>query len=119
MSEKRLSVPSKDWFIEVQEGLVKDKLTMIKFLNQDIAFNLQLKEKIENLKTIWILEHLIKTNQEHIRSLGDSIQFNRRIIDERRKAIRVRDIIEHRNEGGAGRAEGTGTKEIEQHSLAG
>lgn len=99
MPEKNQSVPSKDWFIETQEEIIKEKLTMIKFLNKDIAFNLQLKEKIENLKTTWILEHCIKTNQEHIRVLGDSIQFNRELIDERRKKLTVRNNLKYRNEG--------------------
>lgn len=118
-SNQKGVIPLNDWFIKVQEGLVKDKLTMIKFLNQDIAFNLQLKEKNENLKTIWMLEHFIKTNQEHIRVLGDSIQFNRGLIDERREELRLRDHLKHRDEIGAGRAEGSGSKVIKQPSVIG
>ena len=105
----------KDCYIENQENLIGEKLSMIRFLNKDMAFMLQLKEKARDPELIFQINCMIQDFQVHVCHLGRSIENNRRLISEREE--RLRNNLVDRNEVRNRPETGTRRGSIQQPSL--
>ena len=99
-----------DLFIECQRTIIADKFSMIRFLNKDMAFMLQLKEKTKDPELVFHINCMIQSFQAHVRHLGGSIVDNRRWIHEREESLRLRDHKLDRNDG-RNRSEGRDGRE--------
>jgi replicative DNA helicase len=63
-----------DWYIETQKIIIADKISMIRFLNKDMAFMLQLKEKTKDPEFIFRINCMIQDFQKYVLHLGKSIE---------------------------------------------
>jgi len=86
--ERRPGMSSKDWFIQVQEELMCNKRSLIKYLNKDLAYMLVLRERTEDSEQEALLNIIIHDEQYVIRRIGQSMVFNRRMIHERKQQLR-------------------------------
>jgi len=72
-----------DFFTQTQEKMIKEKLDFLRFLTKDIAFNLRLSEKYnEHNKMVFCLNCIIENERKYIKSLWESIHFNKELIGE-------------------------------------
>ena len=79
----------KDFFTQAQEEIIKDKLEFLRFLAKDIAFNLRLIEKYnEYNEMIFKLNCIIENERKHIKSLWESTNFNRYLMNEGKRCNR-------------------------------
>jgi len=106
-----------DWYIETQKIIIADKISMIRFLNKDMAFMLQLKEKTKDPELIFRINCMIQDFQKYVLHLGKSIEKNRRWIREREE--RLRNHIVDRDEVRDRREKGSGRGDTQQPTLAG
>lgn len=66
----------KDFF----ENSIREKKKTIDFLCEDIAINIGVRERINNPKTIFIVETIIKDERDYIYVLSEEIKQQRDII---------------------------------------
>ena len=88
----------------------------LRFLNKDMGYMLQLREKWNNPKMAFEINIMIQGLQAYVRHLSESIENNRRWIREREKQLR--DNIELRNEGGDKSEERAGGGALQQYAVS-
>ena len=105
-----------DWFIGTQEKFIAHKQRVIRFINKVIAQKTIIKKGIEDEKEIFELEHDIQEWHECLKILYKSIDFNRDMINERKREIRLRNNIINGNDDGDKESEITGNNSKKQHT---
>ena len=112
-----------DWLDEYQKQAIKDKTDMIKFLGEDIALMLRIRDKSQDETLKLEINDYVQSIHNYIKCLAESIEFHRRIISEHRKrnkkAARGSDHHLVRDERGAAEKEGAGYQADEQYALFG
>jgi hypothetical protein len=68
-------------FIAVQESVIAEKRKMMEFLAQDIALMQRIREKSSDRTLKFEINTCIALTQGYIKCLGDSLEFNRTMID--------------------------------------
>ena len=83
------SVLENEWFIPTIEREIAEKVDFIRFLTEDIATNTRLREKYyDNGVLVFELNAMIQSEADYIKTLSNSIKFQRELISEHRKRAR-------------------------------
>jgi hypothetical protein len=91
-------------FIVVYKSIIAEKRKMIEFLAQDIALMQRIREKSSDRILKFEINACIALTQGYIKCLGDSLEFNRTMIDGQKNGNTGRS--NHFELGNEGRAEG-------------
>ena len=75
----------KNWFMNIQEYLIERKCELIESIGDDISDMLKIRDKTEDDILRLQIDDYIKFIREYVKDVDNSIEFNRRIIDERKK----------------------------------
>jgi hypothetical protein len=103
LKKRNHGMSSDNEFIAVYKSVIAEKRKMMEFLAQDIALMQRIREKSSDRVLKFEINACIAFTQGYIKCLGDSLEFNRTMIDGQKNGnTRGSDNLLARNEGRAG-----------------
>lgn len=113
-----LRMSNEEWAVGVQEGLIRHKYKMIRFLNSEITQLVIQRERADGSEEFEI-NHEIAQLRDYMNVLRKSIDFNREVINVARGKGGVPDHLLSGNGNRAAESEGTGEENHKQDSKSG